>query len=304
MLNLYQEFKMGASKHILLPISSLTILMLITACTSNTSENKVPVIDKTTSYSHQVKTSQVPSSGTVVKATNYSYATTTGAGKHIVKQGETLYSLAFNYGRDWREVAADNNISSPYDIYPGQAIYLNGKSSAMGSTITTTQTSQSGGVKVTTQKTPVAVATTNTVNTTSTTTAASSVKTTTAVVGGWTWPAMGTVIGTFSPAGTLNKGIDISAAEGTPVVAAAAGTVVYAGNNLHGYGNLLIIKHNDSYVSAYAHNRQLLVKEGQKVNVGQKIAEMGSTGSDRVKLHFEIRLNGKPVDPLKYLPKK
>lgn len=302
MFNLYREFTMGAFKQIILPISSLTIFIFISACSSNT-QSKVPVVDKTTSYNHQVKTSTVTPQGTVVKATNYNYATSNND-KHIVKQGETLYSLAFSYGRDWREVAADNNISAPYAIYPGQTIYLNGKSSAIGSTTTTTKTSSSGSVKVTTQKTPATASSSNTAKAATTATAASSVKTTTAVVGGWTWPAMGTVIGTFSPAGTLNKGIDISAAEGTPVVAAAAGTVVYAGNNLHGYGNLLIIKHNDSYVSAYAHNRQLLVKEGQKVAVGQKIAEMGSTGADRVKLHFEIRLNGKPVDPLKYLPKK
>lgn len=303
MLNLYQEFKMGAYKQILLPITSLAILMFISAC-SNTSESKVPIVDKTTSYNHRVKTSTVPSSGTVVKATNYNYATTSGTGKHVVKQGETLYSLAFNYGRDWREVAADNNISSPYAIYPGQVIYLNGKSSVVGSTTTTTKSSASGGVKVTTQKTANTAATSSTAKVAATPVATSSVKTTTSVVAGWTWPAMGSVIGTFSPTGTLNKGIDIAAAEGTPVVAAAAGTVVYAGNNLHGYGNLLIIKHNDSYVSAYGHNRQLLVKEGQKVTVGQKIAEMGSTSADRVKLHFEIRLNGNPVDPLKYLPKK
>ncbi len=290
---------MGALNKRLLPISTLAILICITACSSNNNAH-VQVVDKTTTYNQRVKTSEVPRVGKVVQSS--ATYTPTARGQYTVKQGETLYSLAFNYGKDWRELAAANNIQSPYTIYPGQVIYLDGK--AVSST--TTNTHSSGSVKVTTTQTKAstttkAPATSSTQTPTKTT---PTVKTTTAVVGGWTWPAMGTVIGTFSPTGTLNKGVDISAAEGTPVMAAATGTVVYAGDNLHGYGNLLIIKHNDSYVSAYAHNRQLLVKEGQKVSVGQKIAEMGSTGADRVKLHFEIRLNGKPVDPLKYLPKK
>jgi lipoprotein NlpD len=118
---------------------------------------------------------------------------------------------------------------------------------------------------------------------------------------GWMWPATGKLITGFSDTANL-KGIDIAGKEGQPVVASAAGKVVYAGTGLRGYGKLVIIKHNATYLSAYAHNREILVKEGQQVAKGQKIAEMGNTDSDQVKLHFEIRRQGKPVDPLKFLP--
>ena len=117
----------------------------------------------------------------------------------------------------------------------------------------------------------------------------------------WVWPATGKVIAAFSDTANL-KGIDIAGKSGQPVVASAAGRVVYAGTGLRGYGKLIIVKHNSTYLSAYAHNRDILVKEGQQVGKGQKISEMGDTDADQVKLHFEIRRLGKPVDPAKYLP--
>jgi lipoprotein NlpD len=117
----------------------------------------------------------------------------------------------------------------------------------------------------------------------------------------WLWPTEGKVITSFSDTENL-KGIDIAGKTGQPVFAAAAGKVVYAGTGLRGYGKLIIVKHNNSFLSAYAHNKDILVKEGQQVTRGQKIAEMGNTDSDQVKLHFEIRRMGKPIDPLKYLP--
>jgi lipoprotein NlpD len=117
----------------------------------------------------------------------------------------------------------------------------------------------------------------------------------------WVWPATGKVIAGFSDTANL-KGIDIAGKSGQPVVASAAGRVVYAGTGLRGYGKLIIVKHNNTYLSAYAHNRDILVKEGQQVGKGQKISEMGDSDADQVKLHFEIRRLGKPVDPAKYLP--
>jgi len=117
----------------------------------------------------------------------------------------------------------------------------------------------------------------------------------------WVWPARGKIVTGFSEAASL-KGIDIAGASGQPVAASAGGKVVYAGTGLRGYGKLIIIKHNGTYLSAYAHNKEILVKEGQQVAKGQKIAEMGNTDADQVKLHFEIRRQGKPVDPLRYLP--
>ncbi len=118
----------------------------------------------------------------------------------------------------------------------------------------------------------------------------------------WSWPTTGAanILAGFDE--QKNKGVDIGGRAGDPVLAAADGRVVYAGAGLRGYGNLIILKHNNTYLTAYAHNQSLLVKEDQTVRKGQKIAEMGSTDTDRVKLHFEIRRQGKPVDPLKYLP--
>ncbi len=122
--------------------------------------------------------------------------------------------------------------------------------------------------------------------------------------GKWLWPASGTLVSRFSSNTSLKKGIDIAGQLGQSIVATADGSVVYAGSGLRGYGELVIIKHNDTFISAYGHNRRLLVNEGQTVKAGQKIAEMGSTGTDQVKVHFEIRRQGKPVDPLQYLPKR
>lgn len=118
----------------------------------------------------------------------------------------------------------------------------------------------------------------------------------------WLWPAKGRVIKNFSAGDQGNKGIDIAGQRGQSIISTAAGTVVYSGNALRGYGNLIIIKHNDHYLSAYAHNDQLLVKEGQSIKAGQKIATMGSSGTNSVRLHFEIRYQGKPVNPQRYLP--
>lgn len=117
---------------------------------------------------------------------------------------------------------------------------------------------------------------------------------------GWIWPANGKVVATFNEA--TNKGVDIAGKAGDPVLAAGTGKVVYSGTGLRGYGKLVIVKHNATYLSAYAHNQTILVKEGQSVARGQKIAEMGNTDADQVKLHFEIRRQGKPTDPMKYLP--
>lgn len=119
----------------------------------------------------------------------------------------------------------------------------------------------------------------------------------------WMWPTKGKVLSKFLPNST-RKGIDISGFEGTPVFAASDGEVIYSGNSLKGYGNLIIIKHKNNYLSAYAHNRKNMVKEGDRVIIGQRIAEMGSSGTDKVKLHFEIRQDGKPVDPQRVLPLK
>ncbi len=230
------------------------------------------------------------------------------SGQYVVKPGDTLFSIAFRYGWDYKELAARNNIPPPYTIRPGQPIRF---SSGAGGSTTVVTSGPSSSSKTTVTRRPVGTPPPPANNGKSATSAASSSSQTVAqvpaaerAVGGWTWPANGVLIGKFASNGSLNKGVDIAGDLGQPVFAAADGAVVYAGSGLRGYGELIIIKHSDTYVSAYGHNRRLLVREGQQVKAGQTIAEMGSTGTDRVKLHFEIRRQGKPVDPLQFLPRR
>ena len=223
----------------------------------------------------------------------------TTSGQYRVRRGDTLYSIAFRFGWDWKALAARNHIVAPYTIRVGQIIRFDGNyGTSKSSSVTVTNVSKP---RPTTTTQPRPVAKPAPVVTTPATTKVESVSKS---ASGWAWPAQGTVIGRFSSNGSLNKGIDIAGNLGEPILAASDGSVVYAGSGLRGYGELVIIKHSDTYVSAYGHNRKLLVREGQRVKVGQRIAEMGSTGTDRVKLHFEIRRQGKPVDPLQFLPKR
>lgn len=233
---------------------------------------------------------------------------TVTTGQYVVRRGDTLFSIAFRYGWDYKALAARNNIAEPYTIHPGQTIRFDGRTGVAPTTVvTSTQSGASSSSKTTVIRRP-AGATTATATDTSTATASKPAPAPVTPAGpaptGWGWPSNGVLIGKFSSNGSLNKGIDIAGDLGQPVLAASDGTVVYAGSGLRGYGELVIIKHNETYVSAYGHNRKLLVREGQQVKVGQTIAEMGSTGTDRVKLHFEIRRQGKPVDPLQFLPRR
>ncbi len=209
---------------------------------------------------------------------------------HIVKKGETLYSIAWHYGEDYREVAIWNDIEYPYLIKPGQYVYLQpGKAPSASQTHTT---SASGPRRK------------NTSPGTIRSTATSKPKKTTSITQNmrWHWPTQGKVIEKYS-FGRGKKGIVIAGQRGQRINAAADGRVVYTGSGLQGYGRLIIIKHNDTFLSAYAHNKKILVKEQEKVKRGQHIADMGKSGTDRASLHFEIRRNGKPIDPLRYLPK-
>ncbi|MDH3377998.1 MAG: peptidoglycan DD-metalloendopeptidase family protein, partial [Gammaproteobacteria bacterium] len=204
-----------------------------------------------------------------------------GADVHIVRRGDTLYSIAWQAGVDFRRLAQWNAIVPPYLIKPGQRIAFRPRVRAADvakqpSRATPTASSQ-----------PARAAPTGAGN---------------LPVKSWVWPADGHVTEKFSIT-RGNKGIDIAGSAGATVRAAAAGKVVYAGTGLRGYGRLIIVKHNDAFLSAYAHNRRMLVEEGQGVSRGQKIAEMGDSGANSVKLHFEIREQGKPIDPLRYLPR-
>ncbi len=217
---------------------------------------------------------------------------------HTVSRGETLYSIAWRYGKDFRELAAINGISAPYQIFPGQRLQLAGRPTYAAAPPVVKMHSSAPRAK------PKPAVKTTTKSTKSLT--APKPRRPVARVAGssiqWRWPARGKVISGFRAGDTLRKGVDIAGEKGDSVLAAANGTVIYAGSALRGYGKLLIVKHSEEYLSAYAHNHKLLVKEGSEVKAGQRIAELGSSGTDRNKLHFEIRRNGQPVDPLAYLP--
>lgn len=206
-----------------------------------------------------------------------------------VQRGDTLYGIAFRNGVDFRDMARWNGIDSPYTIYPGQTLKLyppDGRAPATAGTARPPITTTSAPPPPATVARPPA-----------TQTPASSGFS-------WRWPAEGHVIGRFSSGDATKQGIDIAGSSGQAVRAAADGVVVYSGAGLVGYGELIIVKHSEAWLSAYGHNRKRLVNEGQNVKAGQQIAEMGSTGAAREMLHFEIRHNGKPVDPLLYLPKR
>ena len=215
------------------------------------------------------------------------------SGDHIVRHGETLFSISWLYSRDYKELARENRIQSPYTIYPGQTLSLSVSRSAKP--VAEVPGSQSKPAHSTRVNQSL-------VKKHSVDQASKSVPP--IKVSGWNWPAGGQVVSGYSVRVPVNQGIDIAGNLGDPVRAAANGEVVYAGSELSGYGRLIILKHNSSYLSAYAHNRELFVREGNSVKAGQKIAEIGSTGTTEPKLHFEIRRDGKPVDPMGYLPKR
>jgi lipoprotein NlpD len=270
-------------------------------------------------------------------------------GAYTVAKGDTLYSIAFRNGVDFRDLASWNHIDSPYTIWPGQQLQLgpaNGKPPAAAAhaaptvataakppvpahTTTSAPETQPGSTATaaaaspatapgpthsaalapaanTTPVVPVAGASAETASNTP-----PPAPPTPAAAGGtrsnggvnWRWPADGSLIKRFQ-SGDAIPGIEIAGKTGDPVRAAADGVVVYSGNGLVGYGELVIVKHNDSYLSAYGHNSKRLVKEGQRVTAGQQIAEMGSTGASRDELQFQIRKDGNPVDPMGYLPSR
>lgn len=239
-------------------------------------------------------------------------ARTLMADTYQVKRGDTLFSIAFRAGMDYRSLARLNRIQEPYTIYVGQVLVVSGNSqhqTAMRGPNNSTNSANKNHSQPTKSKTSSknakVVAPQNQKRYVQNQQVAESEKTNKYTQSGnvsrWLWPVQGPILARFSHQEHGNKGLDIGGVVGTPIKATAAGQVVYAGNALRGYGNLVIIKHNDDFLSAYAHNHRLLVKERDQVVAGQVIAEMGNTDADRVHLHFEIRFRGKSVDPLKYL---
>jgi lipoprotein NlpD len=221
-------------------------------------------------------------------------------GYYTVKPGDTLIRIGLETGQSHKDISRWNALENPNRIEVGQVIRVAPPAAEASAVVarpissgTVVSTALTAGTPAKAASAPVSAPV-----------AAAPAAVAASATGdddlGWIWPGHGQVLAGFDE--VKNKGVDISGASGDPVVAAAEGKVVYAGSGLRGYGNLIILKHNNTYLTAYAHNKSLLVKEDQTVKKGQKIAEMGDSDADRVKLHFEVRRQGKPVDPTKYLP--
>jgi lipoprotein NlpD len=197
---------------------------------------------------------------------------------YVVKPGDTLYSISWRYGLDYHDVAGWNHLGSDYRIHPGNKLVLAAPSSALRKPVPGSASARSAVVVTAPPPSSGPVQ--------------------------WAWPVEGQVVRLFHAGNSLAKGVDITAAQGTEIRAASSGKVVYAGSGIIGYGKLVIIKDSETFLSAYADNDQILVKEGDQVRIGDRIATMGLGRDNRPVLHFEIRYNGNPVDPLSYLPKK
>jgi len=300
-------------------VSTLLGVMLSAGCSFRTL-NQAPVEDRHSAPSRPVA---VVAPGTVDPATGAvkPAVVSENAGKpgyYTVRPGDTLIRIGLDSGQNWRDIARWNGMENPNQLEVGQVLRIVPPvaatavvapaataarpvpSSPVASVVVTPVPEPAGSKAAPVAPAPAASAASTAPVATVATPAAAPVAAGGEDDLGWIWPANGAVLAGFDE--QKNKGVDISGAAGDAVVAAADGRVVYAGAGLRGYGNLIILKHNNTYLTAYAHNQTLLAKEDQTVRKGQKIAEMGNSDADRVKLHFEVRRQGKPVDPVKYLP--
>ena len=231
-------------------------------------------------------------------------------GYYSVKSGDTLIRIGMDNGQSWRDIARWNNIENPNLIETGQVLRVTPPEETgvvvrpVSSTnvVTSPAPANTASAPAPASNTASVRPPASAANPPNASTPANNLANSDSAEDtvSFQWPTRGNVLASFDE--VKNKGIDIAGKAGDPVLAAADGKVVYAGSGLRGYGNLVILKHNNTYLTAYAHNQSLLVKEDQAIKRGQKIAEMGNSDADQVKLHFEIRRQGKPVDPAKYLP--
>jgi lipoprotein NlpD len=274
----------------------LAVGTVLAACASRGPRTPAPVEDRS-SGARAPATAGVEASRPVAGSDNASRP-----GYYTVKPGDTVIRIALDAGQNWRDIARWNNLENPNVIEVGQVLRV---------TPPATEVARAAQLPTTAASAPrTATPAVGAASGAASSTVVASLPPASAAIPAasleddiaWGWPTVsaGMVLATFDE--QRNKGVDIGGKTGDPVLAAADGRVVYAGAGLRGYGNLIILKHNNTYLSAYAHNQTLLVKEDQTVRKGQKIAEMGSSDSDRVKLHFEIRRQGRPVDPARYIP--
>ena len=311
--------------------SAILLSLILTACSST--PNRAPVIDRSPE-TPKAKVTQAPKKTTLKNNVN---SKDWRPDTYTVKKGDTLYSIGLEFGDDYKEIAQNNNINAPYNIRVGQQLKIKNNNPASNkpaeannnddvvikplnndSQITQAQNSSVGPADVPSLNSPKAMrepyseqaASNNTAAAKSAETKSPEVKPAEAKPADsalasedaidWGAPTKGKIKTAFNE-GASAKGIDIEGAMGQDINAAGNGKVIYNGSDLRGYGNLVIVKHNKDYLSVYAHNSKILVKEGQNVLKGQKIAEMGNSGTDAIKLHFEIRYQGKSIDPTKFL---
>ncbi|AHB06421.1 peptidase [Pandoraea pnomenusa] len=263
-------------------VASVLLLSMLAACASR--QVGAPVVDRTVGGA--TTDSNVPGAAPVIDNTPVP------AGYYRVKPGDRLYRIALENGQNYRDIARWNNIQNPDQIEVGQVLRVKPPAGDTGTPLPPPMASTPSSTGNTAATVPPAVVPPPATSSAPTAVSSGELQ--------LSWPAKGMVVGRFDD--SKNKGLNIAADAGAPVYAAGAGKVVYSGAGLRGYGNLVIIKHDATFLTAYAHNRKLLVKEGDSVTRGQQIAEMGSSDADRVMLHFEVRKDGKPVDPMKYLP--
>lgn len=277
-----------------------TAALLLAACTSP--QHRAPVEERGTAARPPAATpaASVPAAAAeplVAPSVVDSAAAARPAATYIVRPGDTLIRIGLDTGQNWRDLARWNGLDNPNTLEVGQVLRVAAPEAAPGAPVAQPLMPSSrvdvkplppvgGSVAVGAPPAPVATTGKDSRDPEENLT--------------WQWPASGPVLSGFDE--TRSKGVAIGGKAGDPVLAAADGRVVYAGSGLRGYGNLVIVKHNATFLSAYAHNQAMLVKEDQVVRRGQKIAEMGSSDADRVQLHFEVRRLGRPVDPARYLP--
>ncbi|ABM02529.1 peptidase M23B [Psychromonas ingrahamii 37] len=282
-------------------LAFLLVTLGLSGCSS--SYGPVPVSDVTGSTRYQTVKQQT--SGITAKS-------------YQVQKGDTLFSISWRANINVNDLANYNQLSAPYLIKEGQTLHLSAAKKRNTISVkkpavkrkpppikdkkisNTDQVYSKESQPAIVQKNPITYSS----STRKTDVKITKPKKLNVKISHWQWPAKGKLTKTFASSETGMKGLSLSNQRGTPIYTAASGEVVYAGAGLRGFGNLIIIKHNDDYLSAYAHNEQLLISEKQQVKAGQKIATMGDSGTDSVKLHFEIRYQGKSIDPMRYLPKR
>ncbi len=276
----------------------LFICLLISSCSSN---SVAPVSTRNSDQTKETKGAKQTKSITSNSGVTSTESDNKKSSHHIVVSGDTLYSISWNYNLDYKAVARWNAIKAPYVIYPGQSLRLiahTRKEEAQKKAVvkkTVPPDKKDKGKKTVVKKSETVKKGTKRGEPEKREPVKSARKI------NWQWPTTGKLVKSSSP--ISKKGLDIAGKKGQLIKASASGNVVYSGSGLLGYGRLIIIKHNETYLSAYAHNSVLMVKEGDSVSSGQQIARMGQDGNGQVLLHFEIRKNGNPVDPATYLPK-